>query len=242
MRHVLKTVPSTVSRSRSRSAVGSSIATAVAMLLVMAIGASAAFARSEFKFSSFPDNFEGKGGRVTIEAEHGSTVTCEKSETKGKMTGFTLLEVAVTYSGNCELKSAEFEFTEKCPTITSSVLLVETVDKLNKGTKAGLYYKPKSGAIAEFTCEGSHKVKVKVTGSVICESTPIAKATTKLEVICKRTAKAGEQEFTEATNSSGKVFTAFLKAEGFPVFGPEEKDALITTEVLTFIAPIEQTA
>jgi hypothetical protein len=215
----------------------------VAVFAMSAVVASAAFGASEFKTKTFPVTFTGKGTDPEFESAGKNIVKCEKSESTGKVTGATAAEVAVTYSGNCELKAeTPLKITEKCPTIKTTALATEPVEKLNKSTKTGLDIKAKSGAIAEFTCEGSDKVKVKVTGSVICESTPIGKKATKGEIICKQTATPGEQEFTEATNSKKEVFKDSLEAEStLSIFKLKEKDAQITTEAVSYSAEIEQT-
>lgn len=242
MRHVIKAVPFTGSRSKSRGAVGIGMAAVVAVLLVMVVGASAAFA-SEWKATSWPISFEGKGGAVTLEAENGNKLTCEASRMGGSFESFTRLKVTLTYSGNCELKSVTpLKIEEGCSTITTKELAVQPGDKLNGGTKAGLSFSPASGeVVAEFTCSGSDKVKGTVKGGFVCESTPIGTPVTKSEIICKQTS-AGKQEFTSIV-LAGKLTEETLKAESsLSVFKISEKTALSMTESVTWSTPVEQTA
>lgn len=217
----------------------------VAVFALSAVAASSAFGASEFKTKEFPVEFTGKGGKATFETEKGNIVTCENSASKGKVTGKFAAEATITYSGNCKLKAVSpLKIEEECPTIETKPLAVEPVEKLNGGTKTGLDFKGKtSTTIAEFTCTGKEKVKIKVTGSVICASEPIGAPSKIGKVICK--GAKGVQEFTTATNSEGKAFEDSLKAESTKgIFKVEEKDAQTTTEELEYLkgAEVEQTA
>jgi hypothetical protein len=56
-------------------------------------------------------------------------------------------------------------------------------------------------------------------------------------------AKLGEQEFKTATNRNGVVTEDFLEAESqLSIFKIKEKDAQVTHELITYSAPVEQSA
>lgn len=224
---------------RSKKGVmGAGLMVVVAALLVMAVGASAAFARSEFKWTKTPLSFTGKAGAVTLESESGAVVTCEKSSSVGDLGSATKLEMGVTYEGNCKLVDTNGAINESCPTTTTKELVVEPGEKLGGGTKVGLYFKPASGdVIAEFHCGSA---EVKVMGSFACESTPIGTIVTNLGVLCQKTG-SGEQEF-KTIEIDGKTVNAELKMESTGIFKVVEKVALVSTETLTFSSEIEQTA
>jgi hypothetical protein len=220
------------------------LAAAAAMLVVAAVGTSAASAAAGFKThsGSFPVEFLGEGlGVSTFESSGKNTVTCENSHSKGKVLSGTLASVTITYLNKCELKGT---VTEACPTITTKELLLTPLSNLNPGstTKLGLLVLAKSGVIAEFTCTGSGKTVVKVTGAVVCESTPGGVEVTQGKVICKKGSKAGEQEFTSGTGPTGATLGGTLTAEatlGF--FKLSEKDSQTTTEDVTYKEAVEQT-
>jgi hypothetical protein len=217
---------------------------AVAAMLVAAVGTSAAGA-SEFKTTGAP-TFLGEGlGAATFLSSGLNVVTCEKSHSKGSIENSSLAKVIVTYFGKCELHAeTPLKFTEACPTITTKELDIKPISKLNGGTKTGLLFAALSGTIATFTCTGSNKVEVKVTGSVLCESTPIGKLSFTGKVICKKGAKHGEQEFTSGENTQQKhTVTDELMAEStLGIFKTSEKDSQETTEDVTYSAEVEQTA
>ncbi|MHB1569460.1 MAG: hypothetical protein ACYC0H_09680, partial [Solirubrobacteraceae bacterium] len=152
--------------------------------LVMATGASAAFA-SEWKLESgqsFPVTVTGKGGKATFESEKGNKVTSNESKSTGELTSATKGTAKVTYSGSCKLEGT---IKASCPTIETKALEVEPLSKLNGGTKTGADYRPASGTeMAKFTCG---ETEITVTGSVICVSEPVELFETDGEVICKQT-------------------------------------------------------
>jgi hypothetical protein len=215
---------------------------AVAALLAMAIGAFAAGA-SEFKTQSgmFPVSFLGEGlGLSTFLSSGLNSVTCQHSHSKGEVISSTLVKETITYLTGCEVGPTKLT----CPTITTKELLVTPLDKLNGGTKLGLLVLPKSGTIiAEFECTGSSKVKVEVSGAVICEGTPGGKLVAQGKVICKAGATHGSQEFTSGTDPTGKTVGGSLTATStLGIFKISEKDSQATTEDVAYSAAVEQTA
>jgi len=218
---------------------------AVAALLAMSVGASAAFAFPEFKASKFPVEFKGTGGTATFESTGKNTVTCEKSESTGKVESAISVLVDIVYSGKCTLKAVTpITVTEECPSIKTKSLLIMPVFIL-PSLRVGLLISAQAGegAIAEFTCSGSDKVKVKVTGSVICLPTPVGKPVTAGEVICKKVAgKPGVQEFTESENSAKEKTLNHLTAEStLGIFKTSETDSQETTEKVEYKEPVELT-
>jgi hypothetical protein len=217
----------------------------MAVFAVSAVGASAAFAVSEFKATSFPVTFTGKGdGLSRFETPSGSTVTCEASSSFGKVLSAFDVDVKITYS-ICSLKATSpIGVTDTCPNVLTKLLLITPVDKLGGGTKTGvLVAAVGGGAITSFTCTGTSTVEVVVKGSVICESQPIGVSTLKGVVACRQGASLGEQEFKTATNRNGLVTEDFLEAEStLSIFKIKEKDAQITQELITYSAPVEQSA
>ncbi|MGA8353830.1 MAG: hypothetical protein WB698_06660 [Solirubrobacteraceae bacterium] len=217
---------------------------AVTALLVMAVGASGASAFSEFKAAKFPVAFTGTGGTATFESENKNVVTCEKSASTGSVKSAISATVIITYSGKCQLKAeSPLKFTESCPTITTTELLIMPVQLLNG--KASLLIASLSGptgTIAKFTCTGEHKVEVTVTGSVICGNSPIGVSSKTGTVTCKKGTKAGEQEFTESENSAKEKTKNVLTATStLGIFKVSEKDSQETTEAVTYAENVEQT-
>ncbi len=216
------------------------LAAAAAMLVAVAAGA------SEWKTTKFPVSFNGSGlGLYKFESEHLNVVSCEKSKTEGSFESSTSEKVTITHEGKCELKvESPLKFSEACPTITTKELNVKPISKLNGGTKTGLLFSAVSGPIAEFTCTGSNKTALKITGSVLCESNPIGKLSTTSTITCKKGAKHDEQEFTSGENEQTKTkVTDGLTAEStLGIFKITEKDSQETTEDVTYSAEIEQTA
>lgn len=206
---------------------------AVAALLVMAVGASTAFAFPEFKSSTgkFPVPFKGTGGAAKFESSGKNTVTCEKSKSTGEVKEAISALVTITYEGKCELKGI---VTEACPSITTKSLLVMPVIDL-PGGKPALLFSAHEGAVAEFTCTGSNKVKVKVTGSIVCLTEPTGKFVKEGTVTCKKGAAAGSQEDEESENAAKEKTINFLEAEStLGIFKLKEKDSQETTEKVTY--------
>jgi hypothetical protein len=220
---------------------------ALALVAVAAMFVAAAAGASEFKTSKFPVSFKGVGlGLNLFQSENNNLIMCNKSSSTGTLESATLAKVTVTYE-TCELKAVSpISVSEACPNITTKELDIKPISKLNKGTKTGLLFAAVSGAIAEFTCSGGDKVKVKVTGSVLCESTPIGPpAVTEGKVSCKKKAGVnGEQEFTEGENTQSKttVKDALTAESTLSIFKVTEKDSQETTEDVTYSAAVEQTA
>lgn len=230
-----------------RRPLGVGVMAAVVAMLAMAVVASAAFGSSEFKTSgAFPVTIKGKGGRVTLEAEHGDSLSCEKSSLAGSITGPKTVTATLTFAGKCELKGT---VTATCPTLVTKELNGEPGENLGgpvvgKTTKDGLLFTATTEPIAEYTCGST---TYKFVGGFICESRPIGRMAKTGTLVCQQTS-AGEQEFT-SIEIGGKVFEAGLKAEsalGF--FKLNEKLALSMTEELTFTnktggsVEVEQTA
>lgn len=215
------------------------LAAAAAMLLASAAGA------SEFKANKFPVEFKGTGlGLNLFQSANNNLVMCNKSSSTGSVTSATLAKVIVTYEG-CELKAVSpITVNEACPTITTKELDIKPISKLNKGEKTGLLLSALAGGnIAEFTCSGGDKVNVKVSGSILCESTPIEKAVTEGMISCKKKAGVnGEQEFTEYENSAKETIKDGLTAEStLSIFKVSEKDSQETLEDVVYKEAVEQT-
>jgi hypothetical protein len=229
---------------------------AVVALLAIAVAASAAGA-SEFKTNgTFPISALGEGlgldeslsGPSTFLSEGLNAVTCEFSHSKGSVESSSKAKVTITYLGKCELiveKSTIGKFKEACPTITTNELAITPLSKLN-GTALllGLLILPKTGTeLAKFTCSGSNKVEVKVTGGVICESTPIGVLSKTGSVACREGLLHGAQEFTSGETPSGATVKTSLTAESkLSIFTVTEKDAQSTYEDLEYTnGEVEQT-
>jgi len=218
------------------------LAAAAAMLVAAMAGA------SEFKTAKFPVSFHSLGlGLSTFQSENNNTVVCHHSLATGTLESATSAKATVTYSVGCELKAeSPLKFSEACPTITTKELNIKPIAKLNGGTKTGLLFSAATAGatIATFTCSGSNKTEVKVTGSVLCESNPIGKLSSTGTITCKKGAKAGEQEFTSGENEQSKTTVKDgLTAEStLGIFKVTEKDSQETTEDVTYGAEVEQTA
>lgn len=223
------------------------LSAAVAMLF-MATGASAAFG-SEFQTAGKGNpagvTFTGKGGAATFETEKGTTVTCEKSASSGKLLNGLEAEVtSIKYTGKCTISigSAECESTGAGKgNITTNTLVVQPGTEIgNKKTRLQDVSAKSGGTLVEFTC-GS--IKVKVTKSVICENTkPESGVTTTLVCAKKAGGKDGEQKFVEMERDNKEVVKNFLEAEA-EVAGIKlkEKDSQTTSETLEFSEAIQQT-
>lgn len=242
MRHVIKDVPFTGSRSKSRGAVGVMGMATVVALLVMATGASAAFGFSEFKTNKWPVSVTGKGGALTLEAEGGGKVTCEKSSMAGMFTSFTLLKIALTLSGKCEVKDTLFGEFPTCTEPIKSEELDLSPGEISGGSKRGLLFKPASGeVVAKLECHGQKfTTKATVKGALVCENPHPGKLSTTLEIVCADAAPA-EQLYTSINVGGTLLSKQELKAEATDLLKITEKDALATTEVVTFGAEVEQT-
>jgi hypothetical protein len=221
---------------------------AVVAIIAMAVGASAAFGFSEFKFASggkFPINFHGVnaiGGLATFTTEKGATIMCKDSLTNGAVESSTAAKFTATYTGDCLLQNTPPKVGEGACTepIKTEELKAEPIT-LSNGNKRGLLIQPAKagGIVAQFTC-GS--VKVKVEGGVICEDEPnTGKPATTGKVICSQGSKTGEQEFTSGEALGGTVSGISLTAEATDLFTFTEKDSQATKEEVSYSAAIEQT-
>ena len=219
--------------------------------LVMAIGASPAFATaaSEFlkegKVSPAGLTFTGAGALATFKGAKGSIVTCEKSASSGKIISATEAEVVVTYSGSCELKKAAVEGscsnTRNPGEIKTEKLTVQP--GVISGSGRGLLFTASGDKLAEFTC-GSAKAKITVTGGLICENPEPKVLSEKGLIVCTQVSgKEGVQSFKSIDLEVGKLIDAHLTAKAtiFEIFEETEEDAQITNEMVLYSEKIEQT-
>jgi hypothetical protein len=227
--------------------------TLVAML-VMAVGASSAFA-SEFTLEGGGSiagvTFSGVGTiPPEFETSGGAKVTCEKSESTGKVLNSKEAETVATFTEStgkkeCEINGGLAGHATCGKSIVTEKLTIEPVEIGGTGSKRGVVLsnkKEEKGVMAKFTCTGTVG-NVVVKGRLVCESkgANVGNNTVyenKGEVVCEKGTKAGEQLFTKITNSS-EVFE--LKAEAGTIFKLTEKDAQITTEKLMYSANVKQT-
>lgn len=220
----------------------------VAALAVGAVVASSAFAGGTSKWEPEAGGiagvtFTGTGGAATFESANKATITCEKSESKGKFLSATEAEATVKYLGKCESHNTPFKIGEgicenaaakEAAAIQTETLKAEPGDELNKGAEVGILFTPKAAGstkIAEFTCKGT---KIEVTGGVVCKipAEKVNKFEAEGEIICKKVAgKPGEQEFVKIVLAGPKEVEFSLTASA--VF--TEKDAQETTEKLTYL-------
>lgn len=180
--------------------VGSVLVAVFAMSSVLSATASAA--KPEFVFGGVKKGFESKAtGAVSLETTGGTKVKCLGGSGKGEIEGGNgskkLTKVIVKFTG-CESTG----FKCKTPTgATGEIITNELVGQLGyvEGTtKVGLEMKPKTGTqFAEFECVGGI-VKVKITGAVIGQLTPLntkVKTTQHYTLAYRQT--AGVQEWKE---------------------------------------------
>jgi len=216
--------------------------------MVMSVGASAAFAASEFQTNEGAlegTTITGTGGTATFETEKGATVTCEHSSSTGEINGPFEGHVTVTYSGKCTLAKAiagngactepikTEQLTVQPGTIAAGAGVVEP-------TERGLDFSA-SGPLAKFECgSGLTKASITVTGSLICESRgknvgPTSEFLKTGEVVCESGPNHGEQLYTSINVDGTNITEDFLTADG-EVFGIKttEKDQQETVEHLTF--------
>jgi hypothetical protein len=214
----------------------------VVAMIVMAVGASAAFAGglSEFKGNTTKNTFHGVGGLATFTSEKGTTVMCNTSLSTGEVTSAQSAKLVVTYSGNCKLANAPIgngacESPIKTEELKATPIVIAGMLSSNRG----LLILPASGSeIAKFKC-GS--VSVKVKGGVICEDEPnTGKPGTKGKVTCAQGTKNGEQLYTSG-ESVDKTVSTSLTAEATDIFTLTEKDSQATEEAVTYLESIEQT-
>jgi hypothetical protein len=220
--------------------------TAVAALLAMAVCAAAAGASTfRSQSGSFPVSFLGEGlGEPTFLSEKLNSVKCHNSHSSGSVEGTSLAKVLILYLTGCELNAeSPLKFKETCPSIMTKELFIRPLSKVGgTGTTTGVLVTATSGNIAEFTCTGSNKASVKVSGSVICESSPVGKLVTQGKIICKAGATHGSQELTKGELPSGASVTAGLTAEStLGIFKVTEKDSQTATEDVTYKEAVEQT-
>jgi hypothetical protein len=228
---------------------------AVAAMLVAAMGASSAYAKPEFKTHSgnFPVKFLGEGlGLSTFLSEGLNSVTCHHSHSTGEVKSPTDAKVVILYLTGCELtvekEPLNQKFKEGCPDIKTLDLLIEPLSNLKdvggNTTKLGLLIQAAVAGqpIAEFECKGHSNIKVKVTGSVVCESTPGGVPVKEGQVICKEGgAKHGTQLFTSGENSTGAIVGSGLIAESNAgIFTFKEVDSQTTTEDVTYSEEVTQ--
>ncbi len=220
---------------------------AVVAMIVMAVGASAAFGFSEFKFASggkFPITFHGVGGLATFTSEKGTTVMCKNSLSSGSVETSAKAKLTVTYSGDClirntPLKVSEGACTEPIKTEELQAAPITITGMLS--SNRGLLILPATagGPVAKFTC-GS--IKVTVTGGVICEDEPnTGKPATTGKVTCAQGTTNGAQLYTSGESLGKTVSGISLTAEATDVFTFTEKDSQATEEAVTYSAAIEQT-
>lgn len=216
---------------------------AMAAMLVTAMGATSAYAKPEFAVKAtekFPVTFKGEGGLAKFLGSKLNQVLCHDSTSTGEVTSSTDAKVTILYLSGCETKGA---VNETCPDIKTNELLIVPLSNLNLGTKLGLLVlAAKAGeTIATFKCNGG--TEVKVTGSVVCESTPGGLLVTKGQVICKEGTKHGEQEFKSGEDSLGSTMVGgslIAEAKVFEFFKEKEPDSQETTEKVTYSKEIEQ--
>lgn len=233
----------------SKRAFGVGLAVAVVAMLAMTVGASGAFA-SEFQMTRWPIAMSGHSGAVTLQAESGDLITCERSSSTYELGSWSGGHMFFAFTGKCELK-AEGPFGERinesCPTTTSEELRFTTAGDLGgptvgETTKAGILFTgPGNVIVNHFDC-GS--VEVHVTGSLLCETAVVGKLTYANDYVCKQTS-AGGQEFTTAEIQGEGLIEASLGAESSAfggLFKATESDALTMTDEVEFGAPVEQTA
>jgi hypothetical protein len=222
------------------------LAAAAVMLVAASVGTSAAGASTfRSQSGSFPVSFLGEGlGEPTFLSEKLNSVKCHKSHSSGSVEGTSLAKVLIEYLVGCELDAeSPLKFKETCPNIMTKELFIRPLSKVGgAGTLTGVLVTATSGNIAEFTCTGSNKTNIKVSGSVICESSPVGKLVTVGQIICKAGAAHGSQELTKGELPSGATVIAGLTAEStLGIFKITEKDSQTTTEDVTYKEAVEQT-
>ncbi len=208
----------------------------LALAAVAAAGASAAL--PEMKFSSWPDNYSGKSGEVTLEAKSGATVKCLASTNSGEVTtSKTFAKVQLKYTGCKEGTGSNTCSNKSSGEIVTSVLKSELV-YINKASKeVGQVFKPEvaGSAFAKFECAGTLGA-VTLSGGVIAKlpSEQVNKFQTSFTWNYRQT--KGVQEPTEYEEGSTKV-SIFLT--GIPNLFKLEQTGEAMTETMTWAKSAE---
>jgi hypothetical protein len=239
-----------MSGKKSTSRLGLAGPLAVVAMIVMAVGASAAFGFSEFKPGTggkFPIAFHGLGGLATFTSAEGTTITCHHSLTSGEVLSSTLADLKAKYTSDCLIENTPLGVEEgaECggSKIETNALDVKPITITGHlSSNRGLLIQPATsgGAIAKFSCGG---IAVEVKGGVICEDVPnTGKPSTSGLVTCAQNGtKNGEQLYTSGEVLGTNVSKVSLTAEAKDIFTFTEKDSQATEETVTYAEPIEQT-
>ncbi len=165
-----------------------------------------------------------------------NTIHCKKDSGEGLSAGKRLvLEVLVAFTG-CELGLFECSTKGAKAEEIMTAALKETLGYINKSTKlTGIKLEPESGTeftAGEIECAST---KVKVTGALIGDATPVNTKTTKGTLEFKA---SGTKQAHELIEIEGKTETGIklnVSVNGEPAVGASEE----TTESLTFNEMVE---
>jgi hypothetical protein len=172
-------------------------------------------------------SFTSTSGAGTLETKGGKKVTCKADTNKGEITGAkTFGKVFVIFTG-CE--SSGF----KCNTSGAASGEIKTnelsgeLGYLEKATKkVGIVLKPVGTSFAEFEC--SSLVKVKVTGAVVGEITPINTMTKTFTL--KLEQSKGIQKWTKLEGGVESVLKTSINGGTAEQSGDESTDTITTEE------------
>jgi hypothetical protein len=206
--------------------IGLALVAVFAMSAVAASAASAALPEFIPTGKKFPVAFTSKSGVSILWTAGGKEIVCQSDTNKGNITGAKTDEVTVEF-----FKCEEPALKVSCGTsgTIKTNLLASTLGYLNAAThKVGLLLEPKTaGALfAEFKCS---ILTVKVSGSVICEITPVNTVSHTFVLHCRHEkVKPFKQEFNKF---EGETATHELEALGEKAgFESEDTIALAGTE------------
>jgi hypothetical protein len=201
----------------------------------------------KYEFQPFakakPKTFKGKGGTANLSIENVSTVSCSKSTETGHFSGPKTASDFVAIFSSCETAGEKCGNTSKAGEVKTNALTAEIGYVSGKGTEhpiVGALLRPESGKyLAEFHCEGTPTLNLRVKGAVIGEVVPPYNHFTKevtldfketggkqviqkfeggvQEVLITETCKgceptAPEDNSAESTEGTGKGEELYLKA------------------------------
>jgi hypothetical protein len=155
-----------------------------------------------------------------LETKKGTKVVCQKFTVKGKLTGATELESTITFK-----ECTAFGFA-KCTSAGAGAgeIVVPAggepvyLNEVSKTVAIRAIPKKANNEYVEFTCTAigiNNTIKVRANaanGGLLCQIKPVNTATKNYELICKKGAGAGENEFTEYEKGGLKT-RSFLESK-----------------------------